>query len=89
MAKERVMPYIQQENRKKMDEIVELMCKNGVRVDGDLNYILFAFCRRHVVPSYANYRNFCGELACCREEIYRRLVTAYEDEKIRENGDVL
>jgi hypothetical protein len=60
----------------------------GVRADGDLNYILYAFCKRHVNPSYNNYKNFCGELRQCATEIERRLLGPYEDEKILENGDV-
>jgi hypothetical protein len=82
------MPYIKQETRKKMDKIVQLMRKLGVKVDGDFNYILYAFCIRNIKPSYNNYKNFCGELRQCATEIERRLVGPYEDEKIKENGDV-
>jgi len=60
-----------------------------VEASGDLNYILFAFCRRHVKPSYNNYKNFCGELRQCATEIERRLLGPYEDEAIKRNGDVV
>jgi hypothetical protein len=82
------MPYIKEERRHDMDEVVDLMAELGVKADGDLNYILYAFCKRHVKPSYNNYKNFCGELRQCATEIERRLLGPYEDEKIRENGDV-
>jgi len=82
------MPYIKKERRNDMDEIVDFMNLHEVKADGDLNYILFAFCKRHVVPSYNNYKNFCGELHQCATEIERRLLATYEDEKIKENGDV-
>jgi len=82
------MPYIKQIDREEMDEIVQLMDRNDVCVDGDLNYILYAFCKRHIVPSYNNYKNFCGELRQCATEIERRLLAPYEDGKIIENGDV-
>jgi len=72
-----------------MDEIVSHMGDNGVIADGDLNYILFAFCRRHIKPSYNAYKNFCGELRQCATEIERRLLAPYEDAKIKDNGDVL
>ena len=82
------MPYIKKEHRPDMDEIVDLMAKKPVHVDGDLNYILYKFCKYHVKPSYNNYKNFCGELHQCATEIERRLLGPYEGEKINENGDV-
>lgn len=82
------MPYIVQKKRPKMDRIVDLMKELEVKADGDLNYILFAFCKRHVVPGYNNYKNFNGELTECVEEIRRRLLGPYEDKKTVENGDV-
>ena len=85
------MPYIKNENNKRdyMDKIVELMAEVGVKVDGDLNYILYAFCKRYVKPSYNNFKNYCGELRQCATEIERRLLANYENKKIKENGDVL
>lgn len=82
------MPYIKQEKRPLMDLIVNKMNALDVKADGDLNYILFAFCKRYVEPSYNNYKNFIGELTECCEEIRRRILAPYEDEKIKENGDV-
>ena len=80
------MPYIEKARRYHIDKIIEDMKTLGV--DGDLNYLLFAFCKRHVSPSYNNYKNFCGELRQCATEIERRLLGPYEDQKILENGDV-
>ena len=97
------MPYVKQEPRPVLDVIVQAMARvydlpegadehypqgKGLKVDGDLNYVLFAFCKRHVKPSYNNYKNFCGELRQCATEIERRLLGPYEDKKIEENGDV-
>jgi len=82
------MPYIKEEDRPVMDQIVDSMDVLGVQANGDLNYILYAFCKRYVKPSYNNYKNFCGELRQCATEIERRLLGPYEDVKIRENGDV-
>jgi hypothetical protein len=90
------MPYIKNEitrvdgkpRRKEMDRIVCLMLQQGVKADGDLNYILFKFAKT-IVPSYNNYKNFCGELRQCATEIERRLLAPYEDEKCKENGDVI
>jgi len=82
------MPYIKQDRRPSMDRVVDVMVEEGVVVNGDLNYILFAFCKRFVDPSYNNYKNYCGELRQCATEIERKLLGPYEDDKIKENGDV-
>ena len=82
------MPYIKQDKRIKLNEIVDLMEECGIKADGDLNYILFKYCKYHIEPSYNNYKNYCGELRQCATEIERRLLGSYEDFKIKENGDV-
>jgi hypothetical protein len=71
-----------------MNDIVDLMAQKQVKADGDLNYILYKFCKDHVKPSYNNYKNFCGELTECATEIRRRILASYENGKIQENGDV-
>lgn len=83
------MPYIKKSDRITMDAIVSRMHQANVAANGDLNYILYAFCKRHVTPSYNNYKNFCGELRQCATEIERRILGPYEDTKIEENGDVV
>lgn len=84
------MPYISnEENRRdEMNKIVDLMKGLGIQANGDLNYVLFKYCKENIVPSYNNYKNFCGELRQCVTEIERRLLASYEDKKIIENGDV-
>jgi len=82
------MPYIKQDRRMKCDRVVVEMDDVKVKADGDLNYILYKYCKHYVEPSYNNYKNFCGELRQCATEIERRILAAYEDEKIEENGDV-
>jgi len=82
------MPYIKRENRPEMNPIVDLMVEQKVKVDGDLNYVLFKFCKYHIIPSYNNYKNYCGELRQCATEIEREILAPYEDKKKAENGDV-
>ena len=82
------MPYIKKDKREIMDQVVWRMHDCNVQADGDLNYILYKYCKEHVNPSYNNYKNFCGELRQCATEIERRLLGPYEDQKIKENGDV-
>jgi hypothetical protein len=87
------MPYVKQEDRGKLDVIVELMKSLKIKANGDLNYILFKFCKETIGPvtdqqSYNTYKNFRGELMEIRDEIGRRFLAPYEDKKIEENGDV-
>jgi hypothetical protein len=88
-----VMPYIKQEDRPEMDKIVDSMIKAGVKVNGDLNYIIFKFCKDTIGPltneeGYNKYKNFRGELSEVRDEIGRRFLAPYEEEKKKTNGDV-
>ena len=82
------MPYILQKHRKRCEHVLKIMKRENIQPEGDLNYILYAFCKRNVKPSYNNYKNFLGELTECCAEIRRRLLAPYEDKKIKENGDV-
>lgn len=72
-----------------MDEIVDLMVKNEVEANGDLNYILFKFCKYHIVHSYNSLKNFCGEIRQCATEIERKILAPYEEIKEKENGKII
>ena len=84
------MPYIPQQRRE------DLFPEFGAaipRTPGELNFVLadtikFYLERKDGRPSYANYNEVIGVLEALKLEIYRRLVAPYEDQKIRENGDV-
>jgi len=82
-----VSPYIPKERRRELDGLIDEL-GGELEFNGDLNYVLFALCRRWVKPSYNNYKNFLGELTEAAEEIRRRILAEYEDEKIRGCGDV-
>lgn len=82
------MPYIKKELRALKDQVVDIMKLTKVEANGDLNYILYKYCKENIEPSYNNYKNFIGELQQCAVEIERRILGPYEDEAIRKNGDV-
>jgi len=82
------MPYIKKEERVELNFVVDNMTAMNVKPNGRLNYVLFKLCKDTVEPSYNNYKNFIAELTECAEEIRRRFLAPYEDEKIKENGDV-
>ena len=83
------MPYIKQRDRYFMDSIVGRMADKEVKANGDLNYILFKYCKYYIKPSYNNYKNYIGELRQCATEIERKLLGPYEDSKELENGSIL
>lgn len=82
------MPYIANESKRTELDYIAYQMSKILKVDGDLNYLLYAFCKRYVKASYNNYKNYLGELAEISAEIRRRLLAPYEDKKIEENGDV-
>jgi hypothetical protein len=84
------MPYIKQEDREILNSIVNMFILFG-NTKGKLNYFLFKLCKELAKDngeSYNFYKDFIGELECCQMEIYRKLLSKYEDKKINENGDV-
>lgn len=82
------MPYLENEKREKIDEIVRCMVDLGIKSDGELNYLLHKFFVCSIKPSYSNYKNFLGELHECEEELRRKYLVPYEIKKIEDNGDI-
>lgn len=80
------MPYIK--NREKPDRVVKAMIDAEVSANGDLNYILFKYCKYQIIPSYNTLKNYCGELRQCATEIERKIIAPYEEKKEKENGSV-
>ena len=82
------MPYIKVERRLEVNNVITAMVISKIQANGDLNYILYKYCKDNVKPSYNNLKNYCAELRQCATEIERRLLAEYEDSKIKENSDV-
>ena len=97
------MPYISQEARDKfirqecggmqtindIDEIIELAKK--IENCGELNYVITVIAQAYIkqkVLRYQNINDVIGALEGAKMELYRRVASSYEDEKIKENGDV-
>ena len=84
------MPYLKDKAHR---EILDIVYKTMMSIfqtrgfTGSINYLLFKLAKEHC-KSYSDYQKFIGELEACKLEIYRRLAAPYEDEKIKENGDV-
>lgn len=76
------MPYIDAERRQTM--VV-------AETPGELNYVLTYLVGDYIVRMGRNYTTMnaaMGALECCKLELYRRVISMYENEKILQNGDV-
>lgn len=79
------MPYIDKERR------TSLLEQTTPENAGELNFLVTV-----LVDDYINYKGksyhtlneAIGVLECAKQELYRRIAAPYEDEKIKQNGDV-
>ena len=82
------MPYILQEQRPELDAIVDQFPELD---DGQLNYVFTKLVHRQVEHRglrYVHLNALCGVFTCALAEFIRRVVTPYEEKKIKENGGV-
>ncbi len=78
------MPYIKSKDKfRAMSNPITL---------GELNYKITETCIDFIEENgglnYASVQNVIGALECAKLELYRRVLSPYEDQKIEENGDV-
>jgi len=86
------MPYIDPESRGDIEpfmrSLVSYVDDQGV-TEGELNYIITSLLLSWLAkPNYKAYNAAIGVLECVKQELYRRAVAPYEDQKEEENGDV-
>lgn len=85
------MPYIKQTRRGDLDLAMILLMQEKELTNGDLNYIITRLLHNQLKLHGTNYERLnglTGVLECAKLELYRRVVSPYEDLKISENGDV-
>jgi len=87
------MPYIPQDERGDLDELARALTTNLMSGNfrGKLNYFISSVAQGLIEAngvSYSFINDFIGVLECCKLELYRRVASPYEDQKIEENGDV-
>ena len=86
------MPYTKQEDRTaKMKEAIAVLV-DEINNKGDLNYTICELSGQLMLKTggmgYTNVSNWIDGVHGAERELTRRLLNPYEDEKIRENGDV-
>jgi len=87
------MPYIKPENRAKytkvLDELIGILKALPLEeVDGELNYVVTRILKEVYPLRYYHINKAIGVLECIKQEFYRRVAAPYEDQKIKESGDV-
>lgn len=83
------MPYITEERRLELDTF-EFDGKPP-QFAGELNYCITKLCRDYFCGGKASYQrinDILGALEGAKLEFYRRIAVPYEEQKIKENGDV-
>lgn len=83
------MPYIKDDNYKR--EELHPFSHSPAECAGDLNFQITMLCLQYLRYNKINYQSMndvLGALDGASKEFYRRVVSPYEDKKIKENGDV-
>lgn len=81
------MPYINRIDRTQFNVYDNHRATNA----GELNYVITKLIDEYISRKGKNYavlNEAIGVLECAKQELYRRVVTPYEETKIIENGDV-
>lgn len=93
------MPYIKQDKREFLvedieDEVhgkTEVLWIHDIKNAGEVQYAIAVIIKSYIERKglkYQHCNDILGALAGAQMEFYRRTVVPYEDEKIKENGDV-
>lgn len=80
------MPYIEKKKREQLSSSLP-----DPATPGELNFAICMMAKQYLdktKKSYQHYNEVIGVLECAKLEIYRRLVSTYEDKKNLENRDV-
>ena len=79
------MPYIPSEARDRINS------SDSPMNSGELNYLVTTIIDNYITDrglGYSTLNDIMGVLSCAQHEMYRRVVSLYEDKKMLTNGDV-
>ena len=87
------MPYIKKDQRSPIDSLVAPLVEHLQSLpieeqDGALNYSITKIIKSLYPKRYFHLNRALGVLSAVTHELYLLVIGPYEDEKIRENGDV-
>lgn len=86
-----IMPYIRMTDRDRLNQLTDEIQTVGLSNAGELNYLFTIIARTYLTDnglSYQNINDIIGALEGAKLELYRIVASPYEDNKIKENGDV-
>lgn len=86
------MPYIKPDTRLQFENVLNLLDDHCDKLfPGDLNFFISSIIWKAFDQdtSYTKANELIGVLECVKQEFYRRKVVPYEEEKMKENGDIL
>ena len=84
------MPYIPPEKRTVLDPSLQTLA-DAINSEGELNYCIYklsALLAERLGPSYDNLSLCSSAMEHAKLEWYRKKLVPYEEEKIRQNGDI-
>jgi len=85
------MPYIKQEKRLILENYLEEIAPS-LEAKGELTYCIYKLGIEYLKHHDINYQNISDCISAMNDaaaEFRRRILNDYEDEKIRENGDII
>lgn len=86
------MPYIEKWKRSEIEHLAAMRGEMPTLFNvGELTYVLYKTCLDYLEAHDDNYATralIVGALEQAKDEFQRRKVHPYEDQKIKENGDV-
>jgi len=85
------MPYIKMIDRDNLNSVTDAIQTVGLMNAGELNYLFTIIARTYLVDkglSYQRINDSVGALEGAKLELYRMVAAPYEDNKIKENGNV-
>lgn len=85
------MPYIKLAAKNRFENLLHQVVQTMPSDAGELNYLISRIVDTYIQvksKNYANLNEVIGVLECVKQEYYRRIISVYEDEKIKTNGDV-
>ncbi len=89
-------PYIIQERRQELYPLISKVAgeiqaavESGIgKRGGEVNFVICSLVDMLYDRNYTELSAAIGDVECAKLEVYRRLLSNYEDQKIIEHGDV-
>lgn len=81
------MPYVKESRRPLLYPIADVVPENAGELNYQVTQLALQYLSKHGT-SYQTLNDVRGALVNASDEFYRRVAAPYEDQKIKENGDV-